>query len=190
MNKSDELLERCFKCKDYPNDCGIYFMMSLWEKECKFFREKMTKYQQFLEKLEVISEDQFDEIVKEFPDIDISLLELDSYDNYDVDDVARAFIEVILRDYDYAYPDELDFKARTISIEDIESLEDLESIKQKFSNWNITNYDERKEYFLQEEEEEEKDAEHQMKINLITNTIDNIPIEDLKEFIEKYDNKR
>ena len=74
----------------------------------------MTKYQQFLEKLFIISEDQFDEIVKEFPDIDISLLELNSYEDNTVDDVARAFIEVILRDYDYAYPDELDFEARTI----------------------------------------------------------------------------
>lgn len=149
----------------------------------------MTKYQQFLEKLFIISEDQFDEIIKEFPDIDISLLELNSYDDNNVDDVARAFIEVILRDYDYAYPDELDFEARTISIEDVESLEDLESIKQKLSNWNITNYSELREYLLQEEKENEKCVEHQKKMNLITNTIDNIPIEDLKEFIEKYVNK-
>lgn len=148
----------------------------------------MTKYQQFLEKLFVISENQFDEIVKEFPDIDISLLELNSDDNT-VDDVARAFVEVILRDYDYVYPDELDFEAKTISFEDVESLEDLESIKQRFSNWNITNYDELKEYLLQEEEENKKDVENQKKMNLITNTIDNIPIEDLKEFIEKYANK-
>ena len=149
----------------------------------------MTKYQQFLEKLFIISEDQFDEIVKEFPDIDISLLELNSYEDNTVDDVARAFVEVILRDYDYAYPDELDFEDRTISIEDVESLEDLESIKQKLSNWNITNYGELREYLLEEEKENEKDAEHQKKMNLITNNIDNIPIEDLKEFIEKYANK-
>jgi hypothetical protein len=149
----------------------------------------MTKYQQFLEKICVISEDQFNEIVKEFPDVDISLLELDSYDDNTVDDVARAFVEVILRDYDYVYPDELDFEDKTISFEDIESLEDLKSIKQRFSNWNITNYDELKEYLLQEEEENKKNAEHQNKMNFIADTIDNIPIEDLKEFIEKYVNK-
>lgn len=40
MNKSDELLERCFKCEDHPSNCGIYFIMALWQKECKFFREK------------------------------------------------------------------------------------------------------------------------------------------------------
>lgn len=153
----------------------------------------MTKYQQFLEKICVISEDQFDKIVKEFPDIDISLLELDGYDDNTVDDVVRAFIEVILRDYDYVYPDELNFETKTISFEDVESLEDLESIKQKFSNWNITNYDKLREYLLEEEKENEneneKDIEHQKKINLITDTIDNIPIEDLKKFIEKYANK-
>ncbi len=40
MDKTDELLDKCFKCVDYPDDCGIYFMMALWKKECKFFREK------------------------------------------------------------------------------------------------------------------------------------------------------
>ena len=44
MDKSDELLERCFKCKSYQeNDCGIYFMMALWQKECKFFKEAPIK---------------------------------------------------------------------------------------------------------------------------------------------------
>ena len=37
---SDELLEVCSKCVDYPKDCGIYFMMALWKKKCKFFRER------------------------------------------------------------------------------------------------------------------------------------------------------
>ena len=38
MDKFDKLLERCFKCKSYQEDeCGIYFMMALWNKECKFF---------------------------------------------------------------------------------------------------------------------------------------------------------
>ena len=38
MDKSDELLKRCFKCESYQKDeCGIYFMMALWEKECEFF---------------------------------------------------------------------------------------------------------------------------------------------------------
>ena len=40
MDKSDEILERCFKCEDYQNnECGIYFMMALWQKECKFFKD-------------------------------------------------------------------------------------------------------------------------------------------------------
>ena len=39
MNKTNELLKKCFKCKDFPKDCGIYLMMALWQKECKFFRE-------------------------------------------------------------------------------------------------------------------------------------------------------
>jgi len=148
----------------------------------------MTKYQQFLEKINIISEETFNEIVDEFPNVDIEELDF-CYNDFDtVDDVARAFIDVVLKEYDYAYPEELDFEARTISIEDVESLEDLESIKQKLSNWNITNYSELREYLLEEEKANEKDAEHQKKMNLITNTIDNIPIEDLKEFLKKYEN--
>lgn len=43
-DKVDELLERCFKCKDYQeNECEIYFMMALWNKECSFFKE-IDKY--------------------------------------------------------------------------------------------------------------------------------------------------
>ena len=38
IDKFDELLARCLKCKSYQeDDCGIYFMMALWEKECPFF---------------------------------------------------------------------------------------------------------------------------------------------------------
>ena len=39
MDKFYELLERCFKCKSYQeNDCGIYFMVALWQKECNFLK--------------------------------------------------------------------------------------------------------------------------------------------------------
>ena len=37
------LLDKCSHCIDYPEDCGIYVMMALWEKKCKFFREKNEK---------------------------------------------------------------------------------------------------------------------------------------------------
>lgn len=40
MDKFDEILEKCSHCVDYPHDCGIYFMMALWNKECKFFKNK------------------------------------------------------------------------------------------------------------------------------------------------------
>lgn len=43
MDKTDELLEKCLTCKDYPHDCGIYLMMALWKKECKFYRKNDNK---------------------------------------------------------------------------------------------------------------------------------------------------
>lgn len=41
---TDELLDRCFKCKAYLNDdCGVYFMMALWKKKCQFFENDNEK---------------------------------------------------------------------------------------------------------------------------------------------------
>ena len=150
----------------------------------------MNKYQEFLEKICVISEDQFDKIVDEFPDVEIDDLDISEYDDNTFDDIVRAFVNALLDEYDCVWIDDLDFDNKTISIEDVQSLKDLESIKNKLFNWNITNYNELKGDLLQEEEENRKDMEHLKKMNLITDVIDNIPFEDIENFIKNYANKK
>lgn len=147
----------------------------------------MTKYQQFLEKINIISEETFNEIVDEFPNVDIEELDF-CYNDFDtVDDVARAFIDVVLKEYNFVYTDEINFDTRTISFEDVDTLEDLELIKQRFSNWTITNYGELKEELIQEEKEDLKAKKHSERMNLISKVIDKVPVEDLKEFCNKYE---
>ena len=156
----------------------------------------MVKYHEFLEKINVICEEQFCEIANMFPDVSIDDIEIDSY-YYDLDEsdcIARLFIESIVNNYDYAYLDEVNFNDKTITLEDIQSLEDLEDIKNRLSNWNILNYNDIKEDIIKEMEEEKEeeriDEERRKKISIINSVVDNITLEEIKELANKYDNKR
>ena len=150
----------------------------------------MVTYKEFLEKTNAISESDFDEVASLFPSVNIDLLDVQDYDPLycDKDDLAKFFITAILEDYNYVYVDELSFEDKTLTLEDVYNLEDLKSIKEEFSDWTITNYNELEKCLLEEEEENKKDSEHINKMELISEFIDNIPMEDLKEFVSKYDN--
>jgi hypothetical protein len=147
----------------------------------------MTEYQKFLRNIEILSEADFYEVLDMFPgiDIDIDLISFDSY-SIDQDELSRSIINFILNDYNSVWLDDLDWNEKSFTISDVESIEDLEEIRTKFPDWTISNYDDLIEVLKEEEEEDKKDKEHSSKINLINKVIDNIPIEDLKEFVEKY----
>jgi len=146
----------------------------------------MVTYKEFLEKTNAISESDFDEVASLFPSVNIDSLDVQDYDPLycDKDDLARFFIAVILEDYNCVYLDELSFENKTLTLEDVYDLEDLKSIKEELSDWTITNYYEIEKTLLEEEEENKEDSEHANKMEFI----DNIPMEDLKEFVSKYDN--
>lgn len=138
----------------------------------------MTKYQQFLESIGIIPEDLFNEIINSLPEVDIDLIdfELDGADS--LDDIAEQIISYILQDWDYVYVEELDFENKTLTLEDVQSLKDLEEIKETFSKWTITNYDDLVEQF---EEESEDDKEFESLINKIRF---NATIEQLRKFVD------
>ncbi len=146
MDKSDELLKRCFSCKDYPNDCGIYFMAALWQKECVFFRKKnMITYNEFLNEVGIISEEEFNEIIASLPEIndfDPQTFDLCLEDFQEKGNVAYLLIAYILDDFDYVYVEDVNFEDKCFALQDVDSLEDLEAIKKLFNNWTIENYDE------------------------------------------------
>ena len=141
MDKSDELLKRCFKCKSYQeDDCGIYFMMALWQKECIFFKIMTEKYKEYLTAIEIISEEDFNEVIESLPEVKINFSEV-YFSDYiqSKDSLACDLINYIL---DGAYLNECNFKDKIISIENVDTTEDLEKIKNLFSNWTISNYEE------------------------------------------------
>ena len=150
----------------------------------------MVTYKEFLEKTNAISECDFDEVASLFPSVNIDSLDVQDYDPLycDKDDLAKFFVTAILEDYYCVYVDELFFEGKTLTLEDVETLDDLKNIKSTLSNWTITNYNELEKCLIEEEEENKKDSEHTNKMEFISEFIDNIPMEDLKEFVSKYDN--
>jgi len=114
----------------------------------------MTKYQQFLNEIEVISEDLFNEIIDSLPEVDIDLIDFDLYDPGSMDEIAQTIINYILGDWPNVYVDNIDFENKTFELDDINSLEDLEEIKKHFSKWTISNYEDIVEAIKQENKEE------------------------------------
>lgn len=153
----------------------------------------MTKYQKFLVQLGVISEEDFNKIAECFPQVSIDSLDFSEIDTYydmdNIDAIAKVFVKVLLDAYEWAYVEDINFNTKTMSLWDVRSLEDLEKIKEEFSEWTIENEEELKEEILESKRQEEINAEHSIKIGLIEDVIDNIPIEELKEFVKNYDNK-
>ena len=154
----------------------------------------MTKYQEFLNKINIISEKDFNEVINLFPEITIS--ELDLYDIDLMDDVtaqqetiAEACFSTLLGYYDCVYVDELDFVNRTVYLEDVQSLEDLEEIKDEFGEWTIENYEDIKQELIEELEEKEKEKESKKISKLLLSIADKISIEEAEEIVRKYDKK-
>ena len=142
----------------------------------------MTKYQEFLESARVIPEDLFDEVVNCLPECDLTKIAFDEmYDLDSQDEIAEMIINFILSDWNYVTSEEVNFEQKTFQLTDVECYKDLEEIVKLFSEWTITNYDEIKEWSLEQEKNKEKDI-------LIHNyDFSNIPLEDIKEFLKKYE---
>jgi hypothetical protein len=141
-----------------------------------------TKYQQFLENVDVISEEKFNEIIDSLPEINIENINF-SYlnpDFNDEDEIACIIIDSILECFNYVYVEDVSFSNKTFSLEDVESLEDLEEIKNIFSNWTIDNYDELLEELEEEEKSNKENSEREKLILFITN---NATIDQLRKFV-------
>jgi len=143
-------------------------------------------YKRFLSNAGVISEENFNNILNSIaPIIDLKMFNTIDFDITDDEDgIARSFFDLYLSYYDWAYIDSISYNLKTIELSDVKSLEDLEDIKSDFDSirWIIKNYDELKET-LEEEEKEEREAEE--RVDLV-NKIQSLPIEKLKEIVEKY----
>ena len=147
-----------------------------------------SKYEQFLENCNIISEDKFIEIVESLPEVDLDKADFESLYYLDVeDDIAKAIIDVIVADWQYAYCEIADFENKTFELSDIESLEDLEEIRDyfsKYSDWTIENYDDLKE----ELEKENKQTDDKEKLLYMISS--NATLSDLEKIVKEYGYKK
>ena len=140
----------------------------------------MTKYQEFLNKANIISEDLFNDIIKTLPDFNMEDAEMDNLFDYNSqDEIAAEIIATILQDWNYATCENVDFERRIFDVCDVDSREDLEEIKSTFSDWTITNYDECLEEIKEIEESQAKDEKREGLLNYIRN---HASMEDLENF--------
>jgi len=143
----------------------------------------MTKYQEFLNGINVIPEDLFYEVLDSLPEYDSDKADfLNVYDYNSQDEIAAEIIATILLNWSCVTCEDVDFERKTFTLVDGSSLEDLEEIKETFSKWTINNYEECKEWFLSEETNKEKD------VFIHNYDFSNVPLKDLKEFLKKYEN--
>ena len=98
----------------------------------------MITYNDYLESIGVINEENFNNIIKSLPNIDN--IDFDE-DNKDEEDIAKCIIDKILYKFDYVYSDDIDLENKSFCLYDVDSLKDLEEIRKIFNpyGWKIVN---------------------------------------------------
>lgn len=142
----------------------------------------MITYEYFLNKLNLPTMEEFDEIINNIPSFD----ELNDSFEYDpeYDNLPEQLINHgVLNDFNYTYVEDCDYDNKKIEIGDIANLAELNEINDLFKSygWTMINYDNDLEYFLKQESEKNSEYEKQ----ILLNKLDEIAtIEQLKMFLE------
>ena len=141
----------------------------------------MTNYEYFLSNCNILPEDLFNDVVNSLPECNIQDIDFDLYNADSQSEIATFIIDYILSDWNCVYSSEVYFADKTFYLEDCESLEDLEEIKERFdnTNWQIVNYENIKEEI---QESDKKENEEIKKRSLFNSIINNISLKDLEEF--------
>lgn len=139
------------------------------------------KYKQFLQLNNVISEKDFNKLLEELPaDIDLSSADWDGCDLDEIEGIAEQLIQAYLNQKtSTAWCDDVSYKNKFFELYDIESLEELETIKNSFSNWNIRNSS------IIAQALKEKDANQRFN-DLIDYIRLNANLEQLEKFVNNY----
>lgn len=143
-------------------------------------------YEEFLKSANIISEEDFNNVIKELPDIEYDVNNLIIGTLYDLNsskDVALTIIEAMLYNWNYVYLDDINLECKTILISDVDSLNDLDDIKTKFYPWTISNYEELKNNLTESETDSKK-------YFLLDKLRDLITVEELEKLINDYEQKK
>lgn len=129
-------------------------------------------YKEYLKAIDVISEEDFNEVMKSIPGSDeINFDEVLFCDySHDKNSLAYDLIDHIMNNkFRECYLDDCSYDNKSLRIGDIQSIEDLEKIKEFFSGWTIEEYDE----ILEELKEIEKENSKKGEIIKLRDTIFN-----------------
>jgi hypothetical protein len=146
----------------------------------------MITYKEILEKSGIISEEEFNEMIKYIPkDVNINYLDIDCA--IDLQALCTELINTYLTRFMYCYADLEDFNSKKLYINDVYSINDLESINSELSNlgWTLVNYKEEKDALLEEQEREKEEEECKNLILKIKNKLCTMTKEQLEELYEE-----
>lgn len=111
----------------------------------------MITYKDFLKTIvDVPSEEEFNEIIEKLPPIENLPSDFEFDLSYDIL-INKLIDKGLLKDYAEAYTDDVDLDLKEVWINDFESLEDLEEVKNLFEKygWTLKTYEEEKESILE-----------------------------------------
>lgn len=151
----------------------------------------MITYKELLEKSGIISEKEFNDVIKIIPEFDCSNIELDSDEIDSKYNLCIALMgEFISSCTTYAWINDLSFDNLSLKVWDIESYEELDNIESKLNSlgWKITNRDDIIEDLNDNLENTDDDLKYDWSSSLrkeILNKISNLPLDKLKELNEK-----
>ena len=149
----------------------------------------MVTYKELLEYYDIISEEQFNELIKSLPDFDLKnhTIVVDVDDLTSIQAITETIlINCILEDFSFAYAEVKSFENKELEIWDVQSLEDLEEIKNLLNKWTISNYDDIKQGLLEEEQNDKQASEYNKKLDLFKSVINDISIEQVKQIVNDY----
>ena len=141
-----------------------------------------SKYQEFLNTLDIISEENFNEIIDSLPEFEICEVDFNVYNSDAEDDIAEVIINHILENWEYCFADCVSFCERRFRLYDVYSIHDLEEIAKIFNGWTISNYDELESELKRIGKEFEELTEFD---KLLSEVKSKATIKQLKEFINK-----
>lgn len=146
----------------------------------------MITYKEILEKSGIISEEEFNEMIKYIPE-DITIDHLDTDCAIDIQILCTELLNTYLTRFMYCYAELEDFYSKKLYIYDVNSINDLESINSELSNlgWTLVNYKEEKDALLREEEEERTEEECKNLILKIKNKLCTMTNEQLEKLYEE-----
>lgn len=124
-------------------------------------------YKEYLKELGIISEEEFNEVIESLPKIDIRFSEV-NFNDSDQESLAFDLIDYILQDkWRGVWLYSCEYDSKLLSIDGVQTIKDLEEIKEFFSpNWIIDEYDEMLEQLKEVEEETEE-----MKVTVLRDKI-------------------